>query len=66
LSFSFISLKTSYGFPIAITLAGISRVITLPEPITAFSPIFIPVLITTLPPIHTLFPIFIGKAYSYS
>jgi hypothetical protein len=50
----------------AITFFGISLVTTLPEPITEFSPIETPGFITTFPPIHTLSPIIIGKAYSYS
>ena len=57
---------TRHGFPTAIELAGISFVTTLPEPMTQLSPILTPGLTTVFPPIQTLFPIVIGKAYSYS
>ncbi|RBP90019.1 hypothetical protein DFO70_110125 [Cytobacillus firmus] len=37
---------------------------TAPDAITALSPAITPGFITALPPIHTLFPIVIGFAYS--
>ena len=47
-----------------IILDGISLFTTLPAPITTLSPIVTPGSTITFPPIHTLFPTFIGLAYS--
>ena len=58
---SFITLQ---GTPTATTFDGISLFTTLPAPITTLSPIVTPGSTTTFPPIHTLFPTFIGLAYS--
>ena len=52
------------GLPTATTLDGISFTTTLPAPIVTLSPIVIPGKTVTFPPIHTLFPTFIGFAYS--
>ena len=55
---------TLQGFPTATTFDGISLFTTLPAPITVLSPIVTPGSTITFPPIHTLFPTFIGFAYS--
>jgi len=60
LSSSVTALNTRHGLPAATTLAGISFVTTLPEPITELSPIVTPGFMTTFPPIQTLFPIRTG------
>lgn len=55
---------TLQGFPTATTFGGISLFTILPAPITTLSPIVTPGSTITFPPIHTLFPTFIGFAYS--
>ena len=60
-SASVISRKTRQGDPTAITPAGMSRVTTLPAPITALSPIVTPCITTVLPPIQTLLPMVMGR-----
>ena len=62
--FNYIFFITLHGIPTAILLDGISLFTTLPAPITTLSPIFTPGSTITFPPIHTLFPILIGFAYS--
>ena len=55
---------TLQGFLTATVLCGMSLETTLPAPMTEFSPIVTPAKTTTLPPSHTLLPIFIGFASS--
>ena len=55
---------TRQGFPAASTPAGISRVTTLPAPMTVLSPIVTPGLITVCPPIQTWLPMRTGFPYS--
>ena len=59
-----ISFITLHGFPTATILDGISFTTTLPTPIVTLSPIVTPGKTVIFPPIHTLFPTFIGFAYS--
>ena len=55
---------TRAGFPAAKTSEGMSRVTTLPAPMTARSPIVTPGQMITPPPTHTSEPIVIGLADS--
>ena len=52
---------TRHGLPKAMTPAGMSRVTTLPAPITVPSPIVTPCMTTQLPPIQTLSPMVTGS-----
>ena len=63
-SFYYNCFITLQGFPTATTFDGISLFTTLPAPIIVLSPIVTPGSTITFPPIHTLFPTFIGFAYS--
>ena len=64
LSSSVISRRTRQGLPTATTPEGISRVTTLPAPITVLSPIVTPGSTVTPAPIQTLLPTVIGRAIS--
>ena len=64
LSLSFICLITLQGLPTAIELSGISFVTTEPAPMTQFSPIVTPGVMTTSPPIQLCEPTVTGSAYS--
>ena len=55
---------TRHGLPAAKELSGISRVTTLPAPITQPSPIVTPPQIVTFPQIQVLLLMTIGLAYS--
>jgi hypothetical protein len=55
---------TRHGTPAATTLAGISRVTTLPAAMIEFSPMLTPGTIVTEPPIQTRSPMVIGSARS--
>ena len=64
LSVSVICRITRQGLPTASEFGGISRVTTLPAPITQPSPIVTPPQTVTFPASQQLFPILIGFAYS--
>jgi len=51
---------TRAGFPPTTLFAGTSLTTTLPEAMTALSPIVTPGLMTARPPIQTLFPMTTG------
>ena len=57
-----ICLITLHGFPAANTPEGISRVTTLPAPMTVLFPIVTPGRIVTLEVTHTLSPMVTGLA----
>lgn len=52
--------STRHGLPTATTLSGISRVTTLPAPITTLSPMVTPGMTCVPAPIHTLLPTLMG------
>ena len=52
---------TRQGLPTATTPAGMSRVTTLPAPITVPSPMATPCVTTVWPPIQTSLPIVTGS-----
>ena len=56
---------TRQGLPAATDRAGMSRVTTLPAPMTLPSPMCTPGITTQLPPIHTLSPMVTPTPYSY-
>ena len=66
LSCSLILLITRHGLPAAKCPAGISRVTTLPAPITQPSPSVTPPHTVTFPASQQLLPMLIGFAYSKS
>ena len=55
---------TRQGLPTAITLGGMSRLTTLPAPITEPEPMVTPGSTVTFPPNHTLSPTAMGRANS--
>ena len=56
---------TLQGLPAATELAGISRVTTLPAPMTLFSPMVTPGQMTLLAPIQQLSPMVTWAQYIY-
>ena len=56
--------RTRQGLPTATLLAGMSRVTTLPAPMTQLSPMVTPGKTVQLPPNQTLLPTVIGFANS--